>query len=86
MKQVGASQLAKAKVVGLYGVGGIGKTTACKTLCNEFSNDFEGRVCHIELASTSSNSKELLQEVLIKLTRKSREVIQQLDEGEVSGG
>jgi len=86
MKQVGASQLATVKVVGLYGMGGIGKTTACKTLCNELSNDFEGRVCHIELERTTSNSKELLQKVLIKLTRKSRDVIQELDEGEVSGG
>jgi len=83
MKQLGASQLAQVKVIGLYGVGGIAKTMACKTLCNELSSAFEGRVCHIELDSSTSNSKELLQKVLINLTRKSQEVVQQLDKGEV---
>jgi len=85
MKQVQASQLGKVKVFGLYGMGGIGKTTTCKTLCNVLSSDFEGRVCHIELDSTSSNSKELLQKVLIKLLRKSQEDVQSWEEGEVSG-
>lgn len=66
------------------GVGSIGKTTTCKTLCNKFSSKYKGRVCHLELKSTNSNSKELSQKVLVDLTRKSIEVLQPLNEGEVS--
>lgn len=35
-------------VVGLYGMGGIGKTSICKALCNEYSREFHGRLCHVE--------------------------------------
>lgn len=38
-------------MVGFYGVGGIGKTTMCKTLCNELLQEFEGEVSHVELSS-----------------------------------
>jgi uridine kinase len=84
MDGVGDSLRYQVKVVGIYGVGGIGKTTTCKTLCNELSNKYEGKVCHIEFQSEASkDSKELLQKVLVELSRKSREAIQPLNEGEV---
>jgi len=71
-------------VVGIHGVGGIGKTTTCKTLLNELLKEYEGRVCHLEFQSVPSrDSIELLQKVLIDLTRKSTVVIQLLNEGEV---
>jgi len=80
---VGVSRKYNVKVVGLYGVGGIGKTTTCKTLCNELSSKYEGRVCHIEFPIVpSSDSKEFLQKVLRDLTQKSVDVIQHLNEGE----
>jgi len=84
MKQIGLSQMYKVKVVGIFGVGGIGKTTTCKTLCNELSNKYQGKVCHVEFDNTCSNSKELLQNAVICQTRQSADFVCQLDEGVVS--
>lgn len=41
------------RIFGFYGIGGIGKTTMCKTLCNELS-EFSGKVCHVELGQTKA--------------------------------
>lgn len=41
------------QVVGLYGMGGMGKTTACKVLCNALSGDYDDKVCHAELGNGS---------------------------------
>ena len=32
------------RAIGLYGVGGLGKTTLCKSLCNYYFADFNGEV------------------------------------------
>ena len=59
--------------VGLYGMGGMGKTTICKALCNEYQNQFRGRVCHAELESMSE--VELLRDVLKRLSSTRKDVI-----------
>ncbi|KAG0577398.1 hypothetical protein KC19_5G153200 [Ceratodon purpureus] len=56
----------KVRVMGLYGIGGIGKTTICKVLCNKLFKEFRGRVCHTELKREFQ--LELFQEVLKILT------------------
>ncbi|KAG0592267.1 hypothetical protein M758_1G231600 [Ceratodon purpureus] len=66
--------------LGFYGVGGLGKTTMCKTLCNELL-EFEGNVCHIELGSNRT-SDDLLKEVLQRLAGKSEEFLKPLNEGQ----
>jgi ABC-type multidrug transport system ATPase subunit len=71
-------------VIGIYGVGGIGKTTFCKILCNGMAAKYEGKICYLEFHSTINSSLvELLQKVLIELTSFSHENLQQLDEGQV---
>lgn len=71
--------------MGIFGVGGIGKTTICNLLCNELSNEYEGRVCHIELETqpTTSISLESLRKLVTILTDKDMEFVQILDEGQV---
>ncbi|KAG0559594.1 hypothetical protein KC19_10G116800 [Ceratodon purpureus] len=54
------------QVMGLYGIGGIGKTTMCKAMCNEVFERYEGRVCHVELNTTSE--VEILRSVLRRLS------------------
>ncbi|KAG0587781.1 hypothetical protein KC19_2G191000 [Ceratodon purpureus] len=67
----------KVRVIGYYGVGGLGKTTMCKVLCNALASEFEDKVCHVEMAPNLTSSLKLLhlQEVLKKLTSTSEEVL-----------
>ncbi|KAG0558565.1 hypothetical protein KC19_10G038200 [Ceratodon purpureus] len=86
-EQIGGIQTSgryKVRVIGYYGVGGLGKTTMCKVLCNELALEFEDKVCHVEMAPNPSSSQKLLhlQEVLKKLTRSRIEVLRDLNEGE----
>jgi len=37
------------QVVGLFGMGGVGKTTITKAMCNGRFGDFVGDFCHVEL-------------------------------------
>lgn len=48
------------RAIGLYGTGGAGKTTICKSLCNGYFVKFNGKVWHAELGK--------------KISRKSRKM------------
>ncbi|KAG0601993.1 hypothetical protein M758_11G152900 [Ceratodon purpureus] len=62
------------RVLGLHGTGGIGKSTICKVLCNEYYTKFQGRVCHLELRE-DANELQLLQEALRRLTDTKPELL-----------
>ncbi|KAG0608491.1 hypothetical protein M758_8G109700 [Ceratodon purpureus] len=68
------------RTLGLYGVGGIGKSTGCMTLCNDYFNEFRGRVCHIEFGE--ENELQMLQIVLKKLTTTKHELIERFNKAE----
>ncbi len=68
-------------VVGLYGVGGIGKTTLCKAMCNDLSKEYRGKVAHVELGSQSE--LELLKEVLRRLTNTNHQLLGAMNVDEV---
>jgi hypothetical protein len=73
----------KVQVFGMYGVGGIGKTTACKILCNDLSIDYYDKVYHAELGRLSE--MEMLREVLKMFSRMNGEILNKIsDVGVVS--
>jgi GTPase SAR1 family protein len=53
------------RAIGLYGVGGIGKTTLCKSLCNDYLAKFNGKVWHAELGKKSA--EDIQKDVLYHL-------------------
>lgn len=71
------------RVVGVYGICGIGKTTICKALCNDLFAKFGGKICHAELGSRSGSGSGLLKEVLWELTTVDYEVLSWLCEDKV---
>lgn len=78
MDQVFATKCSKVCFIGLYGMGGIGKTTISKALCNDLSLKFLDSVCHIELQGASE--MKLLQRALKKLTDIRHDVLDKLDD------
>lgn len=60
--------------------GGVGKTTICKVLCNEFSSRYHDKVSHVEFGRGSE--MKLLQKALKRLTTISHEILDELDDVE----
>ena len=61
--------------MGLYGMGGVGKTTISRVVCEEMGmeEEFGGKVCHVDLGSM--NLVELLKMVLRELTEASSAIL-----------
>lgn len=57
------------KVVGVYGLGGSGKTTLCQNMADFYSKDFPGRSCVLELPTERGEVQllEAIKKVLPKL-------------------
>jgi hypothetical protein len=67
-----------ARVVGMHGIGGKGKTTICKVMCNYFHSSFHGKVCHVELEKMSLI--ELQKKVLRELTEAGDVLLQRVED------
>ncbi|KAG0613296.1 hypothetical protein M758_6G092100 [Ceratodon purpureus] len=38
----------EGKILGIWGMSGLGKSTLCRTLCNYYYSKYNGKVCHVE--------------------------------------
>ena len=65
------------RVLDLYGTAGIGKSTICKALCNEYFTKFQGKVCHLEFGK-GGTEQQLLEEALKRLTDTKPEISKDL--------
>ena len=68
-------------MIGLYGLGGMGKTQICKLMCNEMDGEFDGKVCHVELGKQSKH--DVVNKILTTLTNTSVEVVQEVGKDKV---
>lgn len=72
------------KYLGLYGMGGLGKTTMCKALCSHFSSEFGSKVFHVELGGHDEEHRlDRQKKLLQKLTPFPTKNIQDLSANEV---
>ncbi|KAG0556588.1 hypothetical protein KC19_11G065200 [Ceratodon purpureus] len=72
LHEVEASTEYGVRVVGVYGVGGLGKTSVCKALYNSQYAECDGKVCLVELGGLSP--EELQKQVLRELTQLNPEL------------
>ena len=68
-------------MIGLHGMGGMGKTEICKIMCNELDGEFNGKVCHVELRQESE--VKLVKKVLTTLTNTSVELVEEVGKDKV---
>ncbi|KAG0624136.1 hypothetical protein M758_3G226900 [Ceratodon purpureus] len=69
------TRLLNVRTIGLYGMGGIGKTTICKSLCNDYFAEFNGKVWHVELGK--KGVEEIQKDVLRNLVGISETLLNQ---------
>lgn len=67
------TRLHKVRAIGIYGTGGMGKTTLCKSLCNDYFVKFNGKVWHTELGKKSA--EEVHKDVLRHLVGTSETLL-----------
>eukprot|EP00250_Pteridium_aquilinum_P020693 c24910_g2_i2 orf=2-310(-) len=75
MQQVGGAD--GVTILGVYGIGGSGKSTQWMNMANYYSKDFLGRSCWLELPSTDDESMQLLlkvKEVLPTFAQSSKNI------------
>ena len=67
--------------IGLYGMGGSGKTTMCLVFCNKMMQVYLGKVCHIELGSM--DVVELRKKLLKSMDNFGSAMLSSIDEAQV---
>lgn len=67
--------------MGLYGMGGSGKTTMCKVIGNQMMDQYLGQVCHIEFGSMGT--LQLLKKLLRGVCSLESNFVTERDEGQV---
>jgi len=66
--------------LGLYGMGGVGKTTLCGAMCSFYEVEFHGRVCHVELQhDTKYKRVERLKHVIRQLRGLDDRVVEMIN-------
>lgn len=61
-------------ILGLHGMGGVGKTRLCMALCNHFHTEYIGKICYVEVQS-DGNVLELQKMILKRLTFASEDLL-----------
>ena len=64
----------RPSILGLHGMGGVGKTLLCMALCNHFHIEYIGRICYVEVQS-GANVLELQKMILKRLTFASEDLL-----------
>lgn len=64
----------RPSILGLHGVGGVGKTRLCMALCNHFHTEYIGKICYVEVQS-GANVLELQKMILKRLTFASEDLL-----------